>query len=179
MASDPKCPISGQIAKNGETCDYDPTKMSFWTRSKPVAVKRQIEQETTITSSSSTVAAAIDPKCPISGEAAKNGETCDYDPTKMSFWTRSKPVEVKQEVKQVLRVESDGCPMKGREGGPPAGGGVGSVSSFVAAADMKYKNKDQYNVRLNSFCFLFMKISVFDRKRDEEIKEIFGNYVYI
>eukprot|EP00596_Hydrurales_sp_CCMP1899_P001279 CAMPEP_0119041676 /NCGR_PEP_ID=MMETSP1177-20130426/12935_1 /TAXON_ID=2985 /ORGANISM="Ochromonas sp, Strain CCMP1899" /LENGTH=116 /DNA_ID=CAMNT_0007007905 /DNA_START=127 /DNA_END=474 /DNA_ORIENTATION=- len=116
MATDPKCPISGQAAKNGETCDYDPTKMSFWTTSKSAAVKQEIKQETVIPSSSSstTVAAAIDPKCPISGKAAKNGETCDYDPTKMSFWTRSKPVEVKQEVKQELRVESDGCPMKGR-----------------------------------------------------------------
>jgi hypothetical protein len=155
-AADPKCPISGQIAKNGETCAYDPTKMSFWTTSKPVAVKQEIKQEPIITAS--TTVAAVDPKCPISGKAAKNGETCDYDPTKMSFWTKSRqPVEVKQEIKQEIRAESDGCPMKGREGGPPAGG---SVSSFVAAADMKYKNKDQYNVRLNDKIYLYMCIYI-------------------
>ena len=137
--SQPKCPISGQEAKNGETCAYDPTKMSFWT-SKPAAAKaKPVEQQVVAESESCPMRAKSDStissaqqKCPISGQEAKNGETCAYDPTKMSFWT-SKPAAAKAKpVELQVVAESESCPMRAK-------------SDTSSSAD-KYKNPNQYNV---------------------------------
>jgi hypothetical protein len=137
--SQPKCPISGQEAKNGETCAYDPTKMSFWT-SKPAAAKaKSVEQQVVSESESCPMRSKTDttvplsqPKCPISGQEAKNGETCAYDPTKMSFWT-SKPAAAKAKpVEQQVVSEPESCPMRAK--------------SDTSSSGDKYKNPNQYNV---------------------------------
>ena len=83
-------------------------------------------------SSSSSTAPLSQPKCPISGQEAKNGETCAYDPTKMSFWT-SKPAAAKAKpVEQQVVSEPESCPMRAK-------------SDTSSSAD-KYKNPNQYNV---------------------------------
>ena len=100
-----------------------------------------------IASSTSLSAAVEAAKCPISGQEAKNGQTCAYDPTKMSFWQSKaiaaalppKPVEVQSQV-----IEE--CPMRAKSS-TTANAGEKSVNSFVnAAADPKYKNPNMYNV---------------------------------
>jgi hypothetical protein len=140
-ATQPKCPISGQEAKNGETCAYDPTKMSFWTGSKPAAATvKPVEQQAVAEPESCPMRAKSDaavpvgqPKCPISGQEAKNGETCAYDPTKMSFWTGSKPAAAKvKPVEQQAVAEPESCPMRAK--------------SDKSSSGDKYKNPNQYNV---------------------------------
>jgi hypothetical protein len=88
----------------------------------------------------------VAPKCPISGQEAKNGETCAYDPTKMSFWT-SKAATPK--TKPIVLQESlpESCPMRAK---PNASSNEGNqTESFVKVASDKYKNPNQYNVILH------------------------------
>lgn len=88
----------------------------------------------------------VAPKCPISGQEAKNGETCAYDPTKLSFWTsKSAPPKTKPIVLQESLPES--CPMRAK---PNSSSNEGNqTESFVKVASDKYKNPNQYNVILH------------------------------
>lgn len=88
----------------------------------------------------------VAPKCPISGQEAKNGETCAYDPTKLSFWT-SKAATPK--TKPIVLQESlpESCPMRAK---PNSSSNEGNqTESFVKVASDKYKNPNQYNVILH------------------------------
>lgn len=112
--TDPKkCPISNKEAKNGETCAYDPTKMSFWTSklpatSKPIEKKEIETKGSPVNVSTPSATTTVDTKCPVSGQAATNGETCAYDFTKMSYWTSKLPA------KSIEKIEIDNkvCPVK-------------------------------------------------------------------
>ena len=98
----------------------------------------------TAASPSSSPQDVLAPKCPISGQEAKNGETCAYDPTKMSFWT-SKAVTTK--TKTVILEESppESCPMRAKSNTSSIEG-ANQTNSFVKVASDKYKNPNQYNV---------------------------------
>lgn len=95
-------------------------------------------------SPSSSPQDVLAPKCPISGQEAKNGETCAYDPTKMSFWT-SKAVTTK--AKPIILEESppESCPMRAKPNTSSIEG-ANQTNSFVKVASDKYKNPNQYNV---------------------------------
>ena len=91
------------------------------------------------------------PKCPISGQEAKNGATCAYDPTQLSFWKgkasiAAVPIPEAKEVQEVV----ESCPMRAKAPGA-ARTGQKPESTFVTVAADKYKNPNQYNVR----CFPF------------------------
>ena len=87
-------------------------------------------------------------KCPISGQEAKNGQTCAYDPTKMSFWqTKAIAAALPPKSVEVKVQASEECPMRQKNPTASASAGEKSINSFVnVAADPKYKNPNQYNV---------------------------------
>ena len=86
--------------------------------------------------------AAVDAaKCPISGQEAKNGQTCAYDPTKMSFWQSKAVAAALPKPAEIKLQSSDECPM--RSGSSTA---ANAGSKPVNSADTKYKNPNQYNV---------------------------------
>ena len=84
------------------------------------------------------------PKCPISGQEAKNGETCAYDPTKMSFWT-SKAASLKAQPIVLEESLPESCPMRAKPNASSIDG-ANQTASFVKVASDKYKNPNQYNV---------------------------------
>ena len=103
------------------------------------------------------------PKCPISGQESKEGKTCAYDPTKMSFWQTKalsqmvqKPFETNVTPTEVSVIETGGCPVKksnvaiNKEEGCPMKVKANSTESKEeksASAFVKvYKNPTQYNV---------------------------------
>lgn len=84
------------------------------------------------------------PKCPISGQEAKNGATCAYDPTQLSFW-KGKAVSATVPIPEVKEVV-ESCPMRAKAPSTTSTGQK-AESTFVTVAADKYKNPIQYNVR--------------------------------
>lgn len=129
------------------------------------SIQKIIPVSSAVLSSSATTTQA--PKCPISGQESKDGQTCAYDPTKMSFWQTKaiaqmiqKPFEASTATPEVGATENGGCPVKSsnfirsNEEGCPIKVKSNTmekkeenpVSAFVKV----YKNPTQYNV--SHFC---------------------------
>ena len=124
-----------------------------------------MKNTTTVTDSPSKLlpASSQAPKCPISGQESKEGKTCAYDPTKMSFWQTKalaqivqKPFVTNVTSPEVTAIETGGCPVKKsskpivtEEGCPMKvkANTVESKEEKSSSAFVKvYKNPTQYNV---------------------------------